>query len=94
MWAAGDWSPDDKKLIVFQGISSSKSNSYIYDIEEKSLEKIYEPDHEARFIAISWDQSGEKVLVLSDLGEEFRKFGEFDLKSKILKYITNCISSQ
>ena len=32
-WITADWSPDDSKLLVLQYLSSTKSNSYVFDLK-------------------------------------------------------------
>lgn len=90
-WVATDWSPDDKKLIVIQYLSSTKSNSYILDIETKELIQINDDKTEAVFIANNWDKTGEKIYATTNLGREFNTLVEYDVQSKEIEYITKDI---
>lgn len=90
-WVATDWSPDDSKLIVIQYLSSTKSNSFILDVETKELTQINDDKTEAVFLASGWDKTGKKIYATTNLGREFNTLVQYDVQSKKIEYITDDI---
>jgi dipeptidyl aminopeptidase/acylaminoacyl peptidase len=90
-WMATDWSPDDSKLIVIQYLSSTKSNSYILDLDSKELTQINDGAQEAVFLASFWDKTGTKVYATTNIGKEFNTLVLYDVKSKKMEFITEDI---
>lgn len=91
-WVTSDWSPDDTKLLVIQYLSSTKSNSYIYDLNTDELTPINDSDEEAVFLASYWDKTGENIYATTNKGREFNTLAQYHVASKRLTYITNDIS--
>ncbi|MFD0861668.1 S9 family peptidase [Sungkyunkwania multivorans] len=90
-WIATDWSPDDKRLLVFQYLSSTKSNSYILELKSNKLTQINDEDTDAVFLADSWDSKGENIYGTTNQGGEFRTLFKYNVKSKEIEYITKDI---
>lgn len=90
-WVVTDWSPDDSKLIVIQYLSSTKSNSYILDLNTNELTQINDSKKEAVFIALAWGKTGNKIYAYTNEGKEFNTLVEYDIKKKKIKYITDDI---
>ncbi|WP_378184816.1 S9 family peptidase [Aquimarina sp. W85] len=91
-WTVSDWSPDDSKLLVTQFLSSTKSNSYIYDITTKELTQINDDTKEAVFLAKFWDKSGKKIYAITSQGKEFNMLVAYDIETKKLTYVTDKIA--
>ena len=90
-WVTTDWSPDDSKLIVIQYLSSTKSNSYILDLNTRELKQINDEESEAVFLAVSWDSTGKKIFATTSEGKEFNTLVEYDVEQEKFKYITEDI---
>jgi dipeptidyl aminopeptidase/acylaminoacyl peptidase len=90
-WVAVDWSPDDRKLIVIQYLSSTKSNSYILDLKTEGLTQINDAKTEAVFLASGWDKTGKKIYATTNMGREFNTLVQYDVSSKKIEYITDDI---
>ena len=87
-WSAGDWSPDDKKLIVRNGISATKSFMHIMDIETGMLTEISSSEEETAFSDATWSADGKGIYLANDEGSEFRQLKYFDISTKKYKIIT------
>ncbi len=87
-WLVADWSPDDKKLIVINYLSSTKSNSFIFDLANNELLQINDSENEAVFIAAAWDKTGENVYILTNEGREFTTLAKYDTKKGEYNLIT------
>lgn len=90
-WVATDWSPDDSKLIVIQYLSSTKSNSFIFDLSTNELTQINDDKKESVFIAQAWDSTGENIYAITDEGREFNTLIQYNVKSEQISYITESI---
>lgn len=87
-WMVMDWSPDDSKLIVVQYLSSTKSNSFILDIQTKELTPLNDGEKESVFMALAWNKTGDKIYATTDEGKEFNTLVAYDVKSKKYDYLT------
>jgi dipeptidyl aminopeptidase/acylaminoacyl peptidase len=89
-WDIADWSPDDKTLLIAEGISVNESYLWLADVAtgKKTLltpkggEKIaYQP--------IGFSADGKGIYVTSDKGNEFQRISYIDLATKAEKVLTN-----
>jgi dipeptidyl aminopeptidase/acylaminoacyl peptidase len=90
-WSVAEWSPDDTKLLVVQYLSSTKSNSYIFDMQSNVLKQINEAAEEAVFQANAWDAGGSKVYLIGNGGGEFNMLKQYDVASGKIENITQSI---
>lgn len=90
-WVATDWSPDDRKIIVIQYLSSTKSNSFILDATTNKLTQINNNKTEAVFLATGWDKTGENIYATTNQGGEFNTLVQYNIESKKITYITKDI---
>lgn len=87
-WSAVDWSPDDKKLIVRNGISATKSFMYILEIATGELTQINSSNDETAFSNAVWNAAGTGIYLVNDEGSEFNQLKYFDVSSKESSVIT------
>jgi dipeptidyl aminopeptidase/acylaminoacyl peptidase len=66
MYSVLDWSPDDKRLLVQQYISSTVSRLHILDIANKSMILLKPGAVDASIEEAFWDRDGKGVLYTSD----------------------------
>jgi len=90
-WIVADWSPDDTKMLIIQYLSSTKSNSYILDLNSNELRQINDPNKESIFLTYSWDKSGSKIYGITDEGKEFKTLIQYDVKAGKYEYLTESI---
>lgn len=90
-WSAGDWSMDDKKIIVRNGISATKSFMHIMDIETGELTQISGSEEETAFGNATWSADGKGIYLVNDEGSEFSQLKYFDIATKKSKIITTGI---
>ena len=91
IWVVADWSPNDDKLIVIQYLSSTKSNSFIFDLTSNELTQINDSESEAVFIALAWDKTGNSAYIVTNEGKEFTTLAKYDTKKDKYKFITSDI---
>ncbi|MEM8999521.1 MAG: S9 family peptidase [Bacteroidota bacterium] len=87
-WVVADWSPDDTKLLVIQYLSSTQSNSYIFDLNDNTLTQINTNKNEAVFLANFWDRTGENIYATTNQGKEFNTLVRYHMVSKEMTYVT------
>jgi dipeptidyl aminopeptidase/acylaminoacyl peptidase len=89
-WDIADWSPDDKTLLISEGISVNESYLWLADVASgkktlltpKGGEKVaYQP--------IGFSADGKGIYVTSDKGNEFQRITYIDLATKSEKVLTN-----
>jgi dipeptidyl aminopeptidase/acylaminoacyl peptidase len=89
-WEALDWSPDDRKLLVGEGISANES--YIWLIDAASGEQtLITPKGEAEKVAYNdaqFSKDGKGIYVSTDRDSEFQRLAYIDLATKKHTYLT------
>ena len=90
-WLVFDWSPDDSKLLAVQYLGATLANSYVYNLEDGSLQPLNDPRQPSFFASFAWNTAGDQVYTLSDRGREFKTLGVYDLATGQLTYITEGI---
>lgn len=87
-WIAGDWSTDDKKVLISQYLSVTNSNFFVYDFEKKELTQLNTNKEEAVNLAGAFVAGNSKILMITNQGREFNTLAAYDLKSKKTEFIT------
>ena len=91
-WAAGDWSPGDKKLLIGEFVSANETYAWLLDVAtgEKTLltpkggEKI-------AYGGGRFSKDGKGLYVTTDKDSEFRRLAYIDLTTKEHTYLTDHI---
>ena len=90
-WAATDWSPDNKKLLVIQEISANQSYLWLADAasgEKKQLTpKI--GDQEIAYSGGIFSKDGKGFYATTDRDSEFHRLTYFDLATMQPAYLTS-----
>ena len=79
-WGAGDWSPDDKKLLVYEYISAIESRYYILNVKTGNKKQINQKDKKISYGGAFWSKDGRGIFIISDEGNEFK---QLDRKSVV-----------
>jgi dipeptidyl aminopeptidase/acylaminoacyl peptidase len=92
-WEPGDWSPDDKKLLVHEAVSANES--YLWLVDAASGEKkLLTPKGGAEQVAYSaalFSKDGKGIYVTTDRDSEFHRLAYLDLANMQLAYLTSDI---
>ncbi|MFI5097535.1 MAG: S9 family peptidase [Candidatus Acidiferrales bacterium] len=92
-WEPADWSPDDSKLLVTEGISVNETYLWLFDTA--TGEKIeLTPRNAAEKVAYSnarFSKDGKGVYFTSDKDSEFQRLSYLDFSSKQTKVLTGGI---
>ncbi|MGZ4816712.1 MAG: S9 family peptidase [Terriglobales bacterium] len=89
-WEPSDWSPDDKTLLVVNGISVNETHLYLADVATGQKTPLTPPDEKnVAYSPIGFSADGKGVYVTTDKDNEFQRIAYIDLASKQFKYLTN-----
>jgi dipeptidyl aminopeptidase/acylaminoacyl peptidase len=89
-WQATDWSPDNKKLMVLQGISANESYLWLVDAATGE-KKMLTPKSGAEEVAYSggtFSKDGKGFYTTSDRDSEFQRLAYVDFASMTPAYLT------
>ena len=87
-WGIADWSPDDKTLLVENGISINESSLWLVEVATGKKTQIT-PEGKVAWSPVGFSADGKGVYVTTDRDGEFARLGLFDLASKNLKYLND-----
>jgi dipeptidyl aminopeptidase/acylaminoacyl peptidase len=77
-WAAVDWSPDGKSLLLIRFVSVNETYLYVYDLASRALKEVQPAKVKAARGGL-FSRDGKGVYITSDLGTEFRTLRYVDL---------------
>lgn len=87
-WGAGDWSPDDSKLLVAKIVSANEVHPYILDIETKELTDLNPSEEPIAYGGGAWSKDGKGMYFTSDEGTEFLHLRYQDLETGEVEILT------
>jgi dipeptidyl aminopeptidase/acylaminoacyl peptidase len=92
-WGAGDWSPDDKKILVNEYISANESYIWVVDAAtgEKTLLTPKGGGEKVSYGGAGFSRDGKGVYVTTDNDSEFQRLAYIDLATKSYAYLTDHI---
>ena len=92
-WFAGDFSPDDKKMLVGKFVSANESYIYLYDVAtgEKTLLTPQEGTEKVAYGGTEFSKDGKGLYVTTDKGSEFQRLMYMDLTTKQMTPLTSHI---
>jgi dipeptidyl aminopeptidase/acylaminoacyl peptidase len=91
-WEPQDWSPDDKKILLMEGISVNET--YLWLVDTETGEKTALTPRKGEQIAYSngqFSKNGKGIYFTSDEGSEFERLVYMDLATKQTKVLTHDI---
>ncbi|MBL0883220.1 MAG: S9 family peptidase [Chitinophagaceae bacterium] len=91
-WGVADWSPDDKTLLVVEGISVNEI--YLWLVDVATGKKTPLTSREEKGVAVSqpsFSKDGKSIYFTTDKDNEFLRLAWMDIASKKTTYITSSI---
>jgi dipeptidyl aminopeptidase/acylaminoacyl peptidase len=92
-WEVLDWSPDDKSLLLLEGISINESHLWIVDVATGERKRVTSGAG-AETVAYSqacFSRDGQALFVVTDRASEFQRLARLDLASGSHHYLTSDI---
>src|SRR5204863_9743219 len=91
-WGVADWSPNDDKLLVQEGISINESRIYLVDVASGTKTRVLpEKDERTSYSPICFSKDGSGIYLTTTKENEFNRLAYYDLASKKLSYLTSDI---
>jgi len=89
-WSINDWSNDDKKLLIREGISANESHLWIGDISSGKLEELTDrKESGVVYNGGEFSKDGKGIWLITDKDNEFMRLAYMDLNSKKITYYTS-----
>ncbi len=91
-WGVSDISPDDKTIIVGEGLSVTESRLYVVDIATGTKTRLSpETKEQAVFEGAVFLKDGKTIILSTDLDNEFQYLAKMDLTTKKITPLTKSI---
>jgi dipeptidyl aminopeptidase/acylaminoacyl peptidase len=92
-WSPEDWSPDDKKILLIEGISVNETYVWLVDTAtgEKTALTPRKTDEQIAYSNARFSKDGKGVYLTTDKGSEFQRLVYIDLANKQMKVLTSNI---
>ena len=91
-WGVNDISPDDKTIIVGEGLSVTESRLYVVDIATGTKTRLSpETKEQAVFEGAVFLKDGKTIILSTDLDNEFQYLAKMDLTTKKITPLTKSI---
>jgi dipeptidyl aminopeptidase/acylaminoacyl peptidase len=93
-WEPQDWSPDDSKILVLEGISVNETYLWLFDAVsgEKTELTPRKADEKIAYSNPRFSKDGKGIYYTADAGSEFQRLMYFDLATKQSKVLTAGLS--
>lgn len=92
-WKVVDWSTDDTKLLVQEGISINETRLYILDVHTGTKTRLLpEKDERSTYNGVAFSKDGKGAYIITNKDSEFNRLAYLDLATKQLKFISSAIS--
>jgi dipeptidyl aminopeptidase/acylaminoacyl peptidase len=94
-WIPYDWSPDDRKALIYQHISANENNLWAIDVKtgEKNLLTPKEGTKQVAYWLGQFSKDGKGVYVTTDRDSEFQRLAYLDLTTRQYKVLTDRIQA-
>jgi dipeptidyl aminopeptidase/acylaminoacyl peptidase len=88
-----DWSPDDRSIVLYQGISVNESYLWLVDVAtgEKTPLTPQQGHDTVSYGGAQFSRDGKGIYVPTDRGSEFQRLAYLDLATKQHRYLTTAI---
>lgn len=91
-WGVSDISPDDKTIIVGEGLSVTESRLYLVDIATGTKTRLSpETKEQAVFEGAVYLKDGKTIIISTDMDNEFQYLAKMDLTTKKITPLTKSI---
>jgi dipeptidyl aminopeptidase/acylaminoacyl peptidase len=93
-WDPQDWSPDDSKVLVLEGISVNETYLWLFDAAsgEKTELTPRKADEKIAYSNPRFSKDGKGIYYTADAGSEFQRLMYLDLATKQSKVLTGGLS--
>jgi dipeptidyl aminopeptidase/acylaminoacyl peptidase len=92
-YGPADWSPDDRQILLYQGISANESYLWLVDVAggQKTLLTPKEGGDSVAYGAAQFSRDGKGAYVTTDRGSEFQRLAYLDFATRRYRFLTSGI---
>lgn len=92
-WSPVDWSPDDQRILLIEGISVNETYLWLVDTStgEKTALTPRQAGEQIAYGDARFSKDGKGVYLTTDKGSEFQRLAYFDLATRQMKVLTTGI---
>ena len=87
-WWALDWSPDDRQLLVLEGVSITRSTLWLVDVASGQKTALTPAREEVAYGGALFAADGKGIYLTTDRGAEFQRLAYMDLTTRSLTPLT------
>ncbi len=93
-WEPQDWSPDDSKVLVLEGISVNETYLWLFDTASGDKTELTprKADEKIAYSSPRFSKDGKGIYYTADAGSEFQRLMYLDLATKQSKVLTGGLS--
>ncbi len=93
-WEPQDWSPDDKKILLMEGISINETYLWLVDTAtgEKTELTPRKTGEQVAYASARFSKDGKGVYITTDKDSEFQRLAYIDLATRKMKIVTPDLS--
>lgn len=92
-WKVVDWSGDDSRLLIQEGISINETRLYTIDVATGTKTRLLpEKDERSTYNGAAFKKDGKGIYLITNKDSEFNRLAYFDLATKKLNFISTPIS--
>ena len=91
-WGVEDWSPDDRQLLVSEGLSVNESRLYLVDVATGVRTPLLPAVRDTvAYLAARFSHDSRGVFLSSDAGSEFQRLAYLDLATRAMTPLSGAI---
>ncbi|MFM7901950.1 MAG: S9 family peptidase, partial [Bacteroidota bacterium] len=92
-WNINDWSADEQKMLISEGLSVNESHLYIYHMATKSKVEIGPSSKKEKVVngSARFSMDGKYVFFVTDFGGDYRRLARMNADGSDIRYITTDI---
>ncbi|MFM8918346.1 MAG: S9 family peptidase, partial [Bacteroidota bacterium] len=92
-WNINDWSADEQKMLISEGLSVNESHLYIYHMATKSKVEIGPSSKKEKVVngSARFSMDGKYVFFVTDFGGDYRRLARMNADGSDIRYITTAI---
>lgn len=91
-WRVSDWSPDDTKMLIMEGISVNETRIYLADASTGIKTRLLpEKDERTNYEALSFSNDGKGIYLVTNKESEFNRLAFFEISTKKLTFLSSPI---
>jgi dipeptidyl aminopeptidase/acylaminoacyl peptidase len=91
-WGAEDWSTDDSKILISEGISANETRIYQFDIASGTKTRILpETDERATYNIVGYSMDNKGIYITTNKESEYNRLAFYEFSTKKIEYISTPI---